>query len=371
MSATSMMPSVAAFAKHALRFERAYAPGSDTATSLPVIVRGSYALDAGSARRAPTEASTHRDLLRLATAAGYDGALMVPRSAREYLAREVPSFRFATTVEVADYSGEREVWGYGADQPSAAKLVDHAIDFLKRPRNQPFLLWVFHYDLHNWGELRTEHLRAVAAEHGIGQSGSHPWRYRATAASIDREVGRLLDALAQSRHREDTIVVFFSDHGESLGQRGLLAHSVYLWESLLRVPLLLRFPGVAPATISTAVSLVDLAPTLALSIDRTTAVAGYHGEDLLLRTLPNAPARRLPMLFSATQGGQLVRIGILDPKRPLKLVWHLSAATPALLSLSAPDPDGTDVSSQHPLQTARLLQSLVRSPVFPRTIDGP
>jgi hypothetical protein len=48
-------------------------------------------------------------------------------------------------------------------------------------------------------------------------------------------------------------------------------------------------------------------------------------------------------------------------------VLHLNAATPEYLDLRVPEPDFNDSAGQHPLEVARLLGELVRSPIFPRT----
>jgi choline-sulfatase len=87
--------------------------------------------------------------------------------------------------------------------------------------------------------------------------------YDAAIARIDAALGRLLDGVpAQS------IVVVLADHGESLGEHGLyFAHDFSLYDELLRVPLMLRAPGVAPAIDSTAVSLIDVLPTICALAD--------------------------------------------------------------------------------------------------------
>jgi len=88
-------------------------------------------------------------------------------------------------------------------------------------------------------------------------------RYRSEIAFTDGHVGTLLDALARSPFAADTVVVFFSDHGESFGEhRGIEKHSYGLYEEELRVPLFLRVPGVAPRRVADPVRSVDLAPTL-------------------------------------------------------------------------------------------------------------
>ena len=89
--------------------------------------------------------------------------------------------------------------------------------------------------------------------------------YCAMIAQIDDAVARILQALTDSGQREDTIVLFTSDHGETLGDHGLIQKGCRFYEGLVRVPLVIAWPGggVARGLRSDAlVELVDLAPTL-------------------------------------------------------------------------------------------------------------
>ena len=76
----------------------------------------------------------------------------------------------------------------------------------------------------------------------------------------------MLDALAETGQAENTIVIFMSDHGEMLGDHGIYLKGPYFYESAIRVPLIVSWPGTdsSRGTRSRAlVELTDLAPTLA------------------------------------------------------------------------------------------------------------
>jgi arylsulfatase A-like enzyme len=106
--------------------------------------------------------------------------------------------------------------------------------------------------------------------HGAGSHRHDPDALRQNMACyygmvsfMDREIGRILDALARSGKADDTLVVFTSDHGHFLGQHGLVAKAIHMYEDLIRVPFIARWPGriAAGGVRSDLQCLVDLAPT--------------------------------------------------------------------------------------------------------------
>ncbi|HEX3855638.1 MAG TPA: sulfatase-like hydrolase/transferase [Polyangiaceae bacterium] len=345
-----LMPAFGQLARESLDFRRAYAAGSDTGVSLPGIVNGRY----GEERSAD-------NFLHVAETSGYQTDLIIPRSAREYLKDRFADFRLEREEMIPDYAEGEKVWGYGGHIPTSSSIVDKAIEHLKAPHERPELLWLFNFDAHNWRELDDAKVAAMAQRFHVDPA-SPTWRYQAIAASVDAELGRLVQALRDGGRLDKTVLVFISDHGEALGERGFWEHSYYLWESLVRVPLLLRIPHVAPRVIDTAVSLVDLAPTLTSLISPGRPPDVGPGQSLFSAPGP----RHDPILFSSTLHGTPARIGILSDDANTKLVLHLDAAMPALLDLTRPDPDGVNLAQTRPLQTSALLAELVRSPIFPR-----
>jgi arylsulfatase len=81
---------------------------------------------------------------------------------------------------------------------------------------------------------------------------------------VDTQLGRILEALDETGQREDTIVVFMSDHGELLGDHGLLFKGCRFFEGLVHVPLIVSWPRrlLADSVSDALVELVDVAPTL-------------------------------------------------------------------------------------------------------------
>lgn len=71
--------------------------------------------------------------------------------------------------------------------------------------------------------------------------------YAASIAFADQEIGKVLTALDDAGIAEETLVIFMSDHGDSLGDHGLMVKGVALYEPVINVPLILRWPGHVPA----------------------------------------------------------------------------------------------------------------------------
>lgn len=103
---------------------------------------------------------------------------------------------------------------------------------------------------------------------GLDEDNSDEERQRCTAAYyglvsyLDDNLGRILDALDRAGLRDDTLVIYTSDHGETLGTRGLWGKTV-LYEEAARIPLVLAGPSVPTGAVShTPTTLVDGYPTI-------------------------------------------------------------------------------------------------------------
>ena len=115
-------------------------------------------------------------------------------------------------------------------------------------------------------------------------------------ALIDHSVGRILIALEEASLAGNTVVVYFSDHGDWLGDHGLVLKGPMHYEGLLRVPLIARGPGVpAGKVVGDPVSTLDLAPTM----------FDYAGAEPRLPTQHGASLR--PLIEAASEGGAAAR----------------------------------------------------------------
>jgi choline-sulfatase len=103
--------------------------------------------------------------------------------------------------------------------------------------------------------------------------------FAALAHYVDDKIGELLDVLDDAGLRDNTVVIVTSDHGEMLGEKGMIQkRSFYEWSA--RIPLFIDIPGAAPRQIDTPVSLLDLPATL-IDIAGQVPVRPLEGRTLL------------------------------------------------------------------------------------------
>lgn len=144
----------------------------------------------------------------------------------------------------------REVGSEPTRQRRSDTVVDDAIGWFQQGRRSKFFVWVHIYDPHRPYDPPDQYRRRYFDPY-IGE-----------IAFADAQIGRLLDTLEGQNLLENAVVVVAGDHGESLGEHGERDHGIFVYESVLRVPLIIRGPGVVPGRTGTLVRLVDVMPTL-------------------------------------------------------------------------------------------------------------
>jgi choline-sulfatase len=142
-------------------------------------------------------------------------------------------------------------------------LTDAAIRLLKKPESTEsrFFLWVHYFDPHEQYMPHPEAPDEIAADADTPAKKTKA-AYDTEVWYTDHQIGRLLDFIAEQPWGGDTAVVVTSDHGETFGDHGMSFHGGELWEPLVRVPLLVYFPGATPHHVKVKRSHVDLVPTL-------------------------------------------------------------------------------------------------------------
>jgi choline-sulfatase len=144
----------------------------------------------------------------------------------------------------------------GLVERRAEDSVNHAVTWLEAHSNQPFFLWLHLYDPHspyNPPEpFRTQYAKQP---------------YEGEIAYADSQLGRLFAWLKQAPNGlyDNTLIIFLSDHGESLGEHGEKEHGFFVYDSTVRVPLVLKPPksaGLARQRVPDAVETIQVGPTV-------------------------------------------------------------------------------------------------------------
>ena len=193
----------------------------------------------------------------------------------------------------------------------AEDVTPPAIEWLRDNRDRPFFLWVHYFDPHSPYHLRTEFASPESNGH---PDNSADWankedqkrihKYDSEIGYVDHHIGKLLAELDDLELRDSTIVALTADHGESLGEHGYVGHGRRLFEGIVHIPLILRYPRTIPAgrVIPRAASLLDLTPTL------------------LELALGKEKTATLPVSFAGRSTAPAIIEGESLPRRPIRYV---------------------------------------------------
>ena len=272
-------PRITKLLDEAVWFTHAFSPASGTDVSLSTLLTGRFD---PYQRVATTLPEALRDLGR-----------------RTYSALPVEVTRYVGDVLVARGIDRAKPiytdWGQNdiGDHVSAGATTLEGVHALADAAPHPFFVWVHYFDVHEHHQIDVPKAM-LAAVHPSPRPALT--KYRALLAAIDDELGRLLDELATRHQLDNTIIIFASDHGESLGEdpRLLETHGKVTYGTLIRIPLAIRIPGVRGGQRTDPASLVDLAPTVLSLLGAATAIQPLDGHDLVPALLDAPAALRLP-----------------------------------------------------------------------------
>ena len=149
--------------------------------------------------------------------------------------------------------------------------LGYVLEWLGQQKGHPFFLWFHLWDAHDpYNPPEPFRSRFPNAPYNGG------------IAYVDATVGKLLDYLREHGLYDNALIAVAADHGESLGEHGELTHSIFLYDSTIHVPLLLKLPNNRSKgqRVNAAASLVDLAPTLLSALGQAPPEA-MQGRSLL------------------------------------------------------------------------------------------
>lgn len=296
-------PELKRFASKGVVFENVVSQASFTMASMGTMFTSTYPHHHGAGRHPSLLVADNKTMAEAFQAQGYRTAAFVCNPLLEEGSGFEQGFQEYFPLD------EKETQG-------ARGLIDGAITWLGTKGEGPFFLWLHLLDPHfpylvrpgfvdptKNRDARREYLQLVKRR-GAGEIATgeiffdcplSPEAVRQAIRAYDSEInytdlhfGRLLAALKELGLDEKTLVVFTSDHGESLGEHGLhFCHGFSVYDEALKVPWVMRIPGQAqgPRRVKETVRLLDLMPTV-LSLTGIDMPDECLGQDLspLLRS---------------------------------------------------------------------------------------
>ena len=251
------------------------------------------------------------------------------------------------------------------------RLTDEALRVIDHAGDQPFFLYLAHYAPHTPMEAKADDVRHFEARLRPGQHHQNAV-YAAMVKSLDDSVGRVLAHLKQKGLEQNTIVIFTSDNGGYIGtEKGqtmpvtsnapLRSGKGSLYEGGIRVPLIVRWPGVTPeaAECRQPVVLMDLFHTLSSTLSGEAPKAPADGIDIKpLLQHPDTKLKRdslyfhYPHYYATTTPVSAIRSG------DWKLLEYLEDGRRELYDLKDDPSEQTDLAHRMPDKAASLLKQL-------------
>lgn len=249
-------PNLDALAADGVSFDRVYAQGNWTRTSVPSYLTGLYPTEHGLTEfdnrgRGVVSEALASEILTMAeavAAAGYRTA-MVGRQPQL-----APRFGLHQGFEYYDHEAPTE------------EIQSRFLRWLEKTPDRPFFAYLHYLDIH-WPYCPPDSTRGMFGSGRSGVDFCGRWRrlrrqilsgdiavspdtlsdmvarYNEELHALDARIGRLVEALRSRRMWEDTLVIVTSDHGEEFLEHGNIVHGHTLHDVLLHVPLIVRLPG--------------------------------------------------------------------------------------------------------------------------------
>ncbi len=348
------VPNLLAFAEGGARFDRAYAGGPRTALGMGTLMCGRYSayidwelwpwagghfINPHSAEgKRPAESYTtianvpaNNTLAERLASVGYT-TMATPYAAGDFFR---PGVGFERGFQQFDDLTEKG-WSY----PTSQKVLAQAMVHLAAEPREPWFQWIHFYDPHENKRSRD--------------------KYSSGLREIDRAFGDLMTQLERLALLDRTVVALVADHGEAFSEHRHSGHGTSLFDEQVRVPLVIKLPGVPANRYSQPVAAIDLTATL-VALGRAPA----HDLDGL-NLLPLILEQRYPAdrpVFSeghrykgANQGQDLKAVMLGD----YKLIVDRRRNTAALFNVTQDPDELVDLSDTERETASRLLNLLER-----------
>lgn len=263
-------PRIDAWLEGTYRFKYAYTAATETKRAMPPMFRSIEANDDPITQGVP--------LGRRLESLGLDPIAVVHR----YF---MPA-KYPPVAALFDGFGEVRVY----ENPTTDTAIPQALELAAARKDRQFAMFL---------HLYTVHLPGFDGKVLGGRNRVK--NYRKALTYLDRQVGELLDGLDELGLRERTVIVFLGDHGEGLGDHGVMLHGPTTFEEDIRVPFAFEVPGQPGRLIEETVGTVDFAPTL-LDLIGAPPSPGDRGRSLVPLFLEEPQEPRRAYYFENNKG---------------------------------------------------------------------
>ncbi len=377
----SPTPQIDELAARGVLFEKNYAPRGQTHPSLSSLITGKYPITTGLRENRFPLPEEHRTLFEHLQDAGYQTGVFIANFVVDDPNDRVESWiARGADVKSDGFQGKRRQEG-GTRESRFQRIWDErvqfaALDYLNQvDTDKPFALWVHFYDVHkpynpppNYTHMYgpsnqavPEVLRAPGDKSGpalgqhlgditLGQRNIPAAEltringlYDSTVRATDDRMGTILARLEQLGERENTYIVFTSDHGEELFDHNrYFFHGASIYDGTVTVPLIMAGPGLPMGKRIPAVSRhIDVAPTLLDLLDLPEAASDMEGASL--RALAEGTTDTPPAPFAIVEWQDYI-YAVSDGKH--KLIWndqHIWPKKPPYYGATVPENVGFEI----------------------------
>jgi arylsulfatase A-like enzyme len=246
------------------------------------------------------------------------------------------------------------------DEREADDITKHGIRFINENREKKFFLWLHYFDAHQ-PYSPPDRFSEISLESP----------YHGEIRYVDEQVDRILKQIEGVGLRERTLVVVTADHGEGLGEHSEDTHVHFVYDSTIRVPLLLWGAGVPRGLkISSLVRTVDVAPTI-LDLLGLPPMDGVQG--LSLRPLLEGASRDLRLVGYGESIESHVTFGTSILRYVREGRWkYIHKVEPELFDLTTDPSETHNLATAHPeiveRLRARLTGLIETAPVKPEDV---
>jgi len=228
----------------------------------------------------------------------------------------------------------------------AGESVTRALGWLQKKPRRPFFFWLHLYDPHSPYD---------PPEPYRSQYRSHP--YDGEIAYADHELARLIAWLKRNQLYDRSLIVFLSDHGESLGEHGEQEHGFFTYNATVHIPLIVKPPagsGFRPGRVTRPVETTAVASTLLRSAGLHDQIEKQIGSSGLFVSATETEGEAYSETFYPFSSFGWSPLHALETSR----YHYVDAPEPELYDLAADPDEKNNVAAQQPAAVAVLKQKL-------------